>query len=138
MPKRKKKIRVGVVGVGRGQSFAGGATDLVGMELVALCDTWEERLEEVGRRFGVQTYTEYGKFLEHDMDAVVLANYFHQHAPFAVRALEARLRLEHLTDLHPDLPALPVERPHTTHAFAGASALALGAGPARMRPLWIA
>ena len=89
MPKRKKKIRVGVVGVGRGQSFAGGATDLVGMELVALCDTWEERLLEVGGRFGVQTYTEYDKFLEHDMDAVVLANYFHQHAPFAVRALEA-------------------------------------------------
>lgn len=30
----EKKIRVGV---GRGQSFAGGATEVVGMELVALC-----------------------------------------------------------------------------------------------------
>ncbi len=82
-------LRVGVIGVGRGQSFASGATDLVGMKLVALCDVWEERLVQVGKRFNVATYTDYDKFLEHDMDAVVLANYFHQHAPFAIKALRA-------------------------------------------------
>ncbi|MBQ8402154.1 MAG: hypothetical protein IJX14_09520, partial [Clostridia bacterium] len=27
-------------------------------------------------------------FLEHDMDAVVLANFFHEHAPYAIRCLE--------------------------------------------------
>ena len=83
------KIRVGVIGVGRGRSFAGGACEAVGMELVALCDRWEEKLEEVGREFGVTTYTDFDKFLEHDMDAVVLANYFHEHAPFAIKALRA-------------------------------------------------
>ncbi|MCC7264438.1 MAG: Gfo/Idh/MocA family oxidoreductase [Candidatus Latescibacteria bacterium] len=83
------KIRVGVVGVGRGQSFAQGASAGVGMELVALCDLWEEKLREVGQRYRVATYTDFGRFLEHDMDAVVLANYFHQHAPFAIRALQA-------------------------------------------------
>jgi predicted homoserine dehydrogenase-like protein len=55
-----QKIRVGVIGVGRGQSFARGA-DLVGMELVALCDKWEEKLTEVGQRFGVTTYTDYDR-----------------------------------------------------------------------------
>ena len=84
-----KPIRVGVLGVGRGQSFAAGATETVGMKLVAICDTWEERLLEVGKRHGVATYTDYDRFLEHDMDAVVLANYFHQHAPFAIKALAA-------------------------------------------------
>ena len=59
------------------------------MELVALCDSWEERLETVGAQLGVATYTEFERFLEHDMDAVVLANYFHEHAPFAVAALES-------------------------------------------------
>jgi len=59
------------------------------MELVALCDTWEERLLEVGKEHGVATYTDYDAFLEHEMDAVVLANYFHEHAPFAIRALES-------------------------------------------------
>lgn len=100
MPQKRKKkmatrkrpakpIRVGVIGIGRGQSFASGATDLVGMKLVAICDTWKERLKEVGKRYGVTTYTSYEKFLEHDMDAVILANYFHEHAPFAIKALEA-------------------------------------------------
>src|SRR5437763_769912 len=85
----RNPIRVGVIGVGRGQSFAAAATEAVGMKLVALCDTWEERLNEVGKRYGVATYTDYDKFLEHDMDAVVLANFFHQHAPFAIKALQA-------------------------------------------------
>ena len=84
-----KKIRVGVVGVGRGQSFARGAGPHLGMELAALCDTWEQKLHEVGEELKVATYTEYDKFLEHDMDAVILANYFHQHAPFAIKALQA-------------------------------------------------
>ena len=75
--------------MGRGQSFARGVSTGVGMELVALCDTWEERLQEAGEQFGVETYTDYDEFLTHDMDAVVLANYFHQHAPFAIKALEA-------------------------------------------------
>ncbi|MCF7855232.1 MAG: Gfo/Idh/MocA family oxidoreductase, partial [Candidatus Pacebacteria bacterium] len=88
-----RPIRVGVIGVGRGQSFASGATDLVGMKLVALCDTWEEKLEEAGKRYGVTTYTDFDKFIEHDMDAVVLANYFHEHAPFAIKALNAGLHV---------------------------------------------
>lgn len=82
-------IKVGVIGVGRGMSFARGTGPLVGLELVALCDTWEEKLEQAGQQFGVETYTDYDRFLEHDMDAVILANYFHEHAPFAIKALEA-------------------------------------------------
>ncbi|MBM4036456.1 MAG: Gfo/Idh/MocA family oxidoreductase, partial [Planctomycetes bacterium] len=61
----------------------------VGMELVAICDIWRERLEQVGKQLGVATYTDYDRFLEHDLDAVVLANYFHEHAPFAAKALRA-------------------------------------------------
>jgi len=90
----RKKVRVGVVGVGRGMSFARGAGDLVGMELVALCDTWEEKLREADQAFAAQgrrvaTYTDYDEFLAHDMDAVILANYFHEHAQFAIQALKA-------------------------------------------------
>jgi predicted dehydrogenase len=84
-----RNIRVGVIGVGRGQSFAQAATDVVGMELVALCDLWKERLEKVGQKYEVATYTDYDEFLTHDMDAVILANYFHEHAPFAIKALKA-------------------------------------------------
>ncbi len=91
---KDKKIRVGVVGSGRGFGFAQGASELVGMELVALCDKWVPGLEDAARRLEaggkkVTTYTDFEKFLEHDFDAVILANYFHEHAPFAVRALAA-------------------------------------------------
>lgn len=85
----RKPIRVGVVGVGRGQAFASGAGETVGMKLVAICDTWESRLKSVGEQYGVETYTDFDDFLGHDMDAVVLANYFHEHAPLAIRALES-------------------------------------------------
>jgi predicted dehydrogenase len=87
MPTQPETIRVGVVGVGRGQTFARVAPQ-VGMRLVALCDTWEERLSEVGAAYpNVATYADFGAFLDHEMDAVVLANYFHQHAPLAIQAL---------------------------------------------------
>ena len=82
-------IRIGVVGVSRGESFGRGAGQVAGMELVALCDIWADRLHTLGRKYDVATYTDFDRFLEHDMDAVVLANYFHEHAPFAIKALAA-------------------------------------------------
>jgi predicted dehydrogenase len=88
MSSNTDKIRVGVVGVGRGQAFAR-SSGLAGMELVAICDTWEERLERVGRELGTTTYTRFDDLLEHDLDAVILANYFHEHAPLAIKALNA-------------------------------------------------
>jgi predicted dehydrogenase len=80
-------IRLGVVGVARGRTFMGMA-EHTGMELVALCDTWEEKLVAEGEKLGVATYTDYDAFLDHGIDAVVLANYYHQHAPFAIKALK--------------------------------------------------
>ncbi|NLE30315.1 MAG: Gfo/Idh/MocA family oxidoreductase [Phycisphaerae bacterium] len=86
---KKDLIRVGVIGVRRGECFAHGAVESVGMKLVAICDSWQERLKQAEKNLNVTTYTDYDKFLEHDMDAVILANFFHQHAPFAVKALKA-------------------------------------------------
>jgi len=90
MAKRRRAgaIRVGVVGVRRGASFARGA-ERAGMKLAAVCDVWEQRLKEVGEQLKVATYTDYDRFLEHDVDAVILANFFHEHAPFAIKALKA-------------------------------------------------
>lgn len=86
--KKQKLIRVGVLGVYRGEDFMLNAK-AAGLELVAICDQWKERLDVIGKKYNLATYTDFDKFLEHDMDAVVLANYFHQHAPFAIKALEA-------------------------------------------------
>ena len=72
----RKSIRLGIVGAGRGKSYMG-VSDSIGFKLVAICDTWEEKLEQVGRKLNVATYVEYDQFLSHDLDAVVLCNYFH-------------------------------------------------------------
>ena len=87
-----KKVRIGVLGAKRGMCFAGLAAD-TGAEVVALCDTNEQILANAASQVGAKAYTDYDAFLEHDMDAVVLANYFHQHAPFAIKALEAGLHV---------------------------------------------
>lgn len=85
----KKTIRVGVVGLGRGQSFMAGAAS-ANMKLVAICDRAKGRVDELSAKFGGATaYDNYDKFLEHDMDAVILANFFHEHAPFAIKAMRA-------------------------------------------------
>ncbi len=84
----KKTIRIGVVGVRRGSSYARLAS-AAGVELVALCDSWQKELIKTGKSLGATTYTDYDRFLEHDTDAVMLANYLHEHAPFAIEALKA-------------------------------------------------
>jgi len=86
--RRSKHITVGVVGLSRGKSFVRSA-ELAGMKLVAVCDKREEALAAAGSSLGVATYLDVDEFLSHDMDAVILANYFHQHAPLAVKALKA-------------------------------------------------
>ena len=88
-----KKIRIGVVGTGRGKTFMD-PPDCTGLELAAVCDRREDKLEFVRRRYDrdgkLGLYTDYDEMLEKaDIDAVVLCNYFHEHAPFAVKALRA-------------------------------------------------
>ena len=46
-------IKVGIVGVRRGSSFINSAKE-TGMELVAICDIWEEKLHEAGKRYNGQ------------------------------------------------------------------------------------
>ena len=73
--------------------FAGSALSLsplaLGLKLVAICDRQVPRVHDTAKKYGVAGYSDYDKFLEHDMDGVVLANYFHEHTPFAIKALRA-------------------------------------------------
>lgn len=87
-----KKIRIGVIGVGRGSSMIEYCKRAEHAELVAICDKWEEglkRAQEKNRGYDIAYYTDYDEFLKHDMDAVVLANYANEHAPFAIKAMRA-------------------------------------------------
>jgi predicted dehydrogenase len=86
------KTRIGVFGAARG-AWLGANAEAVGMKVVAVCDTWEARRDDAARRFAAEAYADFDRFLEHDMDAVILANFYHQHAPYAIRALDAGLHV---------------------------------------------
>lgn len=87
-----KKIRIGVMGCYRGTSMINYCRVAGNAEVVAICDKWKEGLERqkvqnVG--MDIAYYDNFSDFIQHDMDAVVLANYATEHAPFAIRAMKA-------------------------------------------------
>ena len=84
-----KKIKIGVFGGGRGCDIAKNFM-LLNCEIVALCDFIEERLNKGLEKIGkdVATYDNFDEFIEHDMDAVIIANYFHEHAPYTIKCFE--------------------------------------------------
>ena len=85
-----KKIRIGVMGVYRGTSMINYCVAADNAEVVAICDKWEEGLaiqKEAYKDYPITWYNNFDEFIQHDMDAVVLANYANEHAPFAIRAM---------------------------------------------------
>ena len=86
-----KKIKIGVMGAYRGTSMINYCKIADNAEIVAICDKWEEGLEkqkEVNKGLDIAYYNNFEDFIKHDMDAVVLANYANEHAPFAIRAMK--------------------------------------------------
>ena len=87
-----KKAKVGVIGICRGSMVWQYCKDSDNAEIVAICDKWEEGLNKLADELksdSITYYTDYDEFLKHDMDIVVLANYATEHAPFAIKAMEA-------------------------------------------------
>lgn len=87
-----KKIKVGVLGAYRGTGMINYCKAADNAELVAICDKYEPALNKQKELCGtdsVSYYTDFEDFIRHDMDAVVLANYANEHAPFAIRCLKA-------------------------------------------------
>lgn len=91
-----KKVRVGVLGIGRGRSMIEYTKIASNAELVAVCDFYEEGLNQLKKDLNLPNityYTRFDAFLNHPMDAVVLANYATEHAPFAIKALKRGLHV---------------------------------------------
>ena len=93
-----KKVRVGVLGAGRGMTMINQLISSSDAELVAICDSFEPLLKKA-RRFAqdkkvdVQFFNSFEEFLQYPMDAVVLANFANEHAPYAIRCMNAGLHV---------------------------------------------
>ncbi|MCL2057805.1 MAG: Gfo/Idh/MocA family oxidoreductase [Oscillospiraceae bacterium] len=86
------KIKIGVFGAQRGGVMIKMLASHPEAELVAVCDKYRPLLDNVqkladDRQIKVGLYETFDEFINHDMDAVVLANYANEHAPYAVRLL---------------------------------------------------
>lgn len=88
-----KKLKIGVVGAYRGTSMINYCKVADNAEIVAICDNNPEVLntqKELCSDYDITYYDNFNDFINHDMDAVVLANFATEHAPFAIKALKNR------------------------------------------------
>ena len=91
-----RKIKIGVLGGYRGSSMINYCERADNAEIVAICDKSAEVLNYQREKLkddNITYYDNFEDFIKHDMDAVVLANYANEHAPFAVRALKQGLHV---------------------------------------------
>ena len=90
-----RTVKMGIFGLGRGSSFYNNIL-LNNGEIVAVCDRQEEKLEEAKKILGkdLAVYKDFDEFLNHPgMEAVFLCNFFHEHAPYAIKALEKNIHV---------------------------------------------
>lgn len=86
------KVRVGVLGAGRGLTFVRGYSLHPSSEVIALCDKDRPRLESAMKDMkieGLKLYTSYEEMLRSDIDMVVVASDGPLHATHSCMALEA-------------------------------------------------
>ncbi len=87
-----KEIRIGVVGGFRGTSMVHALKEIDFARIVAICDFNEAVLKEqkkYNEGLDIKYFKDFEDLLKYDVDAVVLANYATEHAPFAIKALKA-------------------------------------------------
>lgn len=92
--KTNRKVKVGVFGAYRGMSMINIMARHPEAQLVAICDKYQPMLERCKKvaeetNSSITYYTNFESFFNHDMDAVVLANYANEHAPYAIRLLKS-------------------------------------------------
>lgn len=88
-----EKIRIGIFGLRRGSSFFD-EIKTCGGEIAAVCEKDEAQIKEVAESIeGAAVYTDFDEFIEHPMDAVLLANFFPEHAEYAIKALEKNIHV---------------------------------------------
>lgn len=91
-----KKVRIGIIGVGgMGQGHAESITKSVKeAELVAVCDTDENRAKEVAKKYEVKCFTDYKELVDSGIaEAVIVATPHYFHPEISIYAMEHGLHV---------------------------------------------
>ena len=87
----KKIMRIGIFGTLRGTSYVEMFQKVDGAQVTAVCDNSERAIQHVKGVLNpdAQIFTDFDAFIDSGlMDAVMLCNYFYEHVPFAIKAME--------------------------------------------------
>ncbi|MBE7053958.1 MAG: Gfo/Idh/MocA family oxidoreductase [Ruminococcaceae bacterium] len=90
-----KRLKIGVFGGGRGATLAQNFK-LLNCDIVALCDNRKERIDWAMEKLNDQSiaiYDDFDEFLKHNMDAVIIANFFHEHSKYAIKCMEKGIHI---------------------------------------------
>tara|TARA_B100001123_G_scaffold294291_1_gene328095 strand:+ start:5344 stop:6345 length:1002 start_codon:yes stop_codon:yes gene_type:complete len=81
-------LRVGIIGLGVGERHLASYQHIPNCQVTALCDIDNERLNDVGERFQIETrFTDYNRITEHpDIDVVSICSYDDVHVEQAISA----------------------------------------------------
>lgn len=89
------EIKIGIFGADRGRAFYEPINDLEGAKIVAVCDMSEDMLkestyDEIGKSLpeDCKVFSNFDEFIDSGIDAVILCNFFHEHAKYAIKALD--------------------------------------------------
>ena len=91
-----KEIRIGVFGAWRGRAYMKALNFIDNARVTAICDKMPDRIEEAKKHCDpdVAVYRDFDEFISSGkFDAVFLCNYFHEHAEFAIKALECGIHV---------------------------------------------
>ena len=88
------KIKIGVFGAKRGMDLIDTLMIYPDIEFAAICDRYTPLLDEAREKakahnLNITMYEDFEEFFQADLDAVVLANYAVEHAPYAIRFMES-------------------------------------------------
>jgi predicted dehydrogenase len=87
------QIQIGLIGAGgMGNADANTASEIPGVKLIAACDLYDGRLEDVKKKYGKDIFTtrHYEEILSRkDIDAVIIATPDHWHKDISVAALNS-------------------------------------------------
>ena len=87
----EKTMRIGVFGTKRGSNYVDIFQKIPGARLTAICERSKKSLDMVEKMIddSVAVFNNFDDFIDSGlMDAVMLCNYFTEHVPFAVKAME--------------------------------------------------
>ena len=132
----RKTIRIGVFGMARGRSFVKNFRKIKGVKVVAVCESNEDIIKKAWEMDAlddsIRIFSDFNEFIDCGLDAVVLSNFFHEHAKYAKIALEKKIHVLSETTAAPTLAECvelcqAVEKSHKKYMLANNSSWSPGA-----------